>query len=149
MQENTESRIAAILAELAQMEETPPAPAPADELEQAAAWFEGHYPGQRLPADLVDFWRRFNGFGYDGVVIFAARSHRDWLDDVAGINELYVSDYPDHFLVGQSDDVYFYAWRPSTGVYERLGVGDFDGITETFPTFEALLNTVLGERLDA
>ncbi|MGA4668448.1 hypothetical protein ACPCG0_01395 [Propionibacteriaceae bacterium Y1923] len=147
MNDEATRKLAAILAELDEMESPPPAPAPDEDIAAAQDWFQQHYPGT-LPTDLVDFWRRFNGLGYDGVVIYAARSTQDWLDDVEGINQLYVDDQPDHFLVGQSDDVYFYAWRPSSQVYERLGVGDFDGEVETFTTFEDLFNLVFGERLD-
>ena len=136
--------LASVDAELALMDDALPAPATEADIAQATRWITEHY-GAKTPTGLENFWRDHNGLDFNGRVIFSAR-HTGQIDDVAEVSVLYTQDWPDHVMIGQADDVYLFVWRPSSGRFEYLGVGDFDGgPDQSFATFEEFLTNVLEE----
>lgn len=148
MNHQIEELLERVRAEYAAMDVALPAPAEEGDLAAAEGWVAEHHPALTLPPQLVAFWRRHNGLEIDGKVIYAALDTGNGLDDLAGVNALYVDDQPDHVLVGQADDVYFFAWRPSSGAWEYVGMGDFDGqVDERFGSFDELVAHALGEAL--
>ncbi len=146
MNEALRARIVRIHQAYADWWALPPIPPATEEsIGRVRQWYGEHLLGS-LPDDLVAFWRTTNGIDLNGKVLWATEPGRD-ISGIVEVNALHVEDFGEHFFLGQSDDVWMYAYHPRDKAFRILGMHQFDHIEAQFETFDDLAVAVLDQAI--
>lgn len=112
----------------------------------AATWFAAHHPGE-IPEQLLEFWAVTNGLGLDGYTLWGAEPCNG-VSGIIVVNDMYVENFSDYFFLGDSDDIWMYAYHPGLRKFRILAQFEFDHVEAEYDTFDELASAVLAQAID-